>query len=615
MTGVTFDTKAEAEAYNPATAPDTIVLRGYASAGDGGGALYKKVASEPSHAGKLQIAEGTWYELAEFDAINPIMFGANGDGSTDDHSAIADLITYLDALYDSGTQYGITVELLGRLYAMSDTTVIDNKFNYVTIQNGGFKAIGSAGSWAESRTTIANFFDNYETLTADYGSDTFELRKPLFDIAEFNPGFTFQHVDFECDDLSAGVYVYGNAKERTMENCEVNDFLTYGIFQHESGPDNGNYSATILLNFCKIRGNNSAEPRQGYGIVYDGTDCHYVGTTAQWCHCPLLTTGATLYMADCDLFNGSNDSENPVTSRLWEHHGNTITWIGGRLGNGQIHVWNTDLTIQPTKHGYTQTNDGDAVFVFRSSGVDNKEITNLLYYPAEIPVELRNGTVKLIDLKNGAGFPGGTSGGSWAPTAFQVESLVGYIMMMPETLKLVAGAANDTVLRLVSLEEKCRLQFENDGNDTSGRPWVGSNGLNLILGTGDTTERWEVVNNGVMRPVTAGHNLGSNAHRVGTIYLENSPDISSDRRLKEDIQDIPAADKRAARVIQSQVKRFKTKDGDGRWRYGVIAQDVLAALEAEGIAPQDVGFINMNADDGGMLSISYDDLQMLLLAQ
>lgn len=60
-----FATKADAEAYNPTTAPDFLSIAGYTAAGDLGGALYKKVAAAPAHVGKLQIAEGSWYEIAE----------------------------------------------------------------------------------------------------------------------------------------------------------------------------------------------------------------------------------------------------------------------------------------------------------------------------------------------------------------------------------------------------------------------------------------------------------------------------------------------------------------------------------------------------------------------
>jgi hypothetical protein len=60
---------------------------GYAAAGDGGAALYKRVVSEPSHAGKLQSADGAWWELAET-TVTPQMLGATGDGVADDGAEV-----------------------------------------------------------------------------------------------------------------------------------------------------------------------------------------------------------------------------------------------------------------------------------------------------------------------------------------------------------------------------------------------------------------------------------------------------------------------------------------------------------------------------------------------
>lgn len=66
---------------------------GYATAGDGGGALYKRVGSEPPHAGKFQSADGAWWELAEA-VVTLQMFGAIGDGTADDTTAIQAAISY-----------------------------------------------------------------------------------------------------------------------------------------------------------------------------------------------------------------------------------------------------------------------------------------------------------------------------------------------------------------------------------------------------------------------------------------------------------------------------------------------------------------------------------------
>ena len=88
----TFATKAAAEAYAPTVAPSFLRLAGYAAAGDGGGALYKKVVSEPSHIGKFSITLDdavtvVWYEIAE-EVLIPDMLGAVGDGAADDRAAV-----------------------------------------------------------------------------------------------------------------------------------------------------------------------------------------------------------------------------------------------------------------------------------------------------------------------------------------------------------------------------------------------------------------------------------------------------------------------------------------------------------------------------------------------
>ncbi|NTA58108.1 hypothetical protein G6L32_05585 [Agrobacterium tumefaciens] len=65
---------------------NAIRVNGYYVAGDGGGALYAKADSEPSHAGKFQTIDGAWWELRDL-VLTPQMFGAKGDGAHDDTAA------------------------------------------------------------------------------------------------------------------------------------------------------------------------------------------------------------------------------------------------------------------------------------------------------------------------------------------------------------------------------------------------------------------------------------------------------------------------------------------------------------------------------------------------
>lgn len=56
------DTRTTAIAESFANNVQFVETAGYSSVGDGGGALYKRVATEPSHIGKFQSADGAWWE-------------------------------------------------------------------------------------------------------------------------------------------------------------------------------------------------------------------------------------------------------------------------------------------------------------------------------------------------------------------------------------------------------------------------------------------------------------------------------------------------------------------------------------------------------------------------
>lgn len=146
----TFATKAAAQAYSPTVAPDFIRLAGYNASGDNGGGLYKKVGSQPSHAGKfsitLQNASVVWYEIAE-KFIDPAMLGAPYGGVSDCRTAIAaaDAVAVAQAkgLMFSGTakvSSAITISS-NQYYTPSGKLVPDN--NIVITLSGR----PDAGAW------------------------------------------------------------------------------------------------------------------------------------------------------------------------------------------------------------------------------------------------------------------------------------------------------------------------------------------------------------------------------------------------------------------------------------------------------------------------------------
>lgn len=132
---LTDETSAESRAWaisnlHPISAPSFIRTAGYAVPGDLGGALYRLVLSEPSHPGKFSITldDGVsvaWYEIAETRLL-PEMFGAKGDGSTNDAAAFGDWAAMMAAI--PAPRFGV---LLAKTYKLdtanipipSDTTI------------------------------------------------------------------------------------------------------------------------------------------------------------------------------------------------------------------------------------------------------------------------------------------------------------------------------------------------------------------------------------------------------------------------------------------------------------------------------------------------------------
>lgn len=83
-----------------------IRTAGYAAAGDNGGGTYLRVASQPAHLGRVQSADGAWWEL-KGPAISPECFGAKGDllanfsnisTATDNTQPFKDLTAYINAV-------------------------------------------------------------------------------------------------------------------------------------------------------------------------------------------------------------------------------------------------------------------------------------------------------------------------------------------------------------------------------------------------------------------------------------------------------------------------------------------------------------------------------------
>uniref|UniRef100_UPI00102816B9 phage tailspike protein n=1 Tax=Yersinia sp. 2105 StPb PI TaxID=2507058 RepID=UPI00102816B9 len=79
--GDSFGSVADVQVANIPSTTKYINVDGYYSAGDGGAANYKQVASEPTHPGKIQSADGNWWEFVGIE-INLYQTGCKGDSTS-----------------------------------------------------------------------------------------------------------------------------------------------------------------------------------------------------------------------------------------------------------------------------------------------------------------------------------------------------------------------------------------------------------------------------------------------------------------------------------------------------------------------------------------------------
>jgi hypothetical protein len=83
--------------------------------------------------------------------------------------------------------------------------------------------------------------------------------------------------------------------------------------------------------------------------------------------------------------------------------------------------------------------------------------------------------------------------------------------------------------------------------------------------------------------------LGKSAARFNDIYATNSTIQTSDRNEKQDIEELSDAEQRVAVACKSLLRKFRWKSAvqdkgdDARIHFGIVAQDLQDAFEAEGL--------------------------------
>ena len=132
--------------------------------------------------------------------------------------------------------------------------------------------------------------------------------------------------------------------------------------------------------------------------------------------------------------------------------------------------------------------------------------------------------------------------------------------------------------------------------DTSLVGSIGTNGGDLMIGTGDTGMRFSDGEDCFVPSTITGNanrdnaiDLGKTSSRFDDIYATNGTIQTSDQNDKQDIEELTDAEQRVAVAAKGLLRKFRWKDkvaekGDeARTHFGIIAQDLQAAFAAEGL--------------------------------
>ncbi|WP_257274266.1 phage tail protein [Endozoicomonas sp. SESOKO4] len=93
------------------------------------------------------------------------------------------------------------------------------------------------------------------------------------------------------------------------------------------------------------------------------------------------------------------------------------------------------------------------------------------------------------------------------------------------------------------------------------------------------------------------HSAGRSGHRFSQVYAGTGSINTSDFNEKDDIRELSSSESNVARKLKSLIRVFRFKDAikekgdDARMHVGVIAQEVKAAFEAEGLDPFKYGIL------------------------
>jgi hypothetical protein len=162
-----------------------------------------------------------------------------------------------------------------------------------------------------------------------------------------------------------------------------------------------------------------------------------------------------------------------------------------------------------------------------------------------------------------------------------------------------AKDAGGTIRNLAYISATDVNFFGNDSGDT-----VVVADTDLILAAGGNG-RWSANATSFYPRADNSYSLGTGSFRPTVIYAVTGTINTSDANEKHDIRPLSEKEKAVGVALRGLIRAYKWNSGTDETYIGVIAQDVIAAFEAEGLDASEYGIVDASGD---RLGVRYDQV-------
>ena len=290
--------------------------------------------------------------------------------------------------------------------------------------------------------------------------------------------------------------------------------------------------------------------------------------------------------------------------------GDYTNGISGDTGANALQVSdgagnNTSLALSTNRVGIGNTSpsaeldvSGDVVadeYALDATGPSSSAVA--IHAPASNELAIRTNTAERVRIDSSGNVAIGTTSSSSKLTA-RISDNTAYANETPDAVDSVVAVVNNPTAEAVNNHSTLHFNLNAvDHNHVASISLVSEfnnlrrGALTFCIDNGTTRpEAMRIDSSGNVLPGTDdAQDFGSSSKRWDDIYATNTTIQSSDRELKQDIEELTEAETRVAQACKGLLRKYRWKDAvaqkgdEARIHFGIIAQDLEDAFTAEGL--------------------------------